>query len=56
MDHVTERMVKVYEARDSIEGHFLKDLLTGHGIEEFRGSLLEAPRPMHEILNDEIPF
>ena len=33
MDHVTERMVKVYVARDSIEGHFLKDLLAGHGIE-----------------------
>ena len=30
--------------------------ITGHGIEEFRGSLLEAPRPTHEILNDEIPF
>lgn len=28
-----ERMVKVYSARDSFEGHFLKDLLESHGIE-----------------------
>ena len=28
-----ERMVKVYEARDSFEGYFLKDLLASHGIE-----------------------
>jgi len=33
MDNVTERMVEVYVARDSIEGHFLKDLLAGHSIE-----------------------
>lgn len=33
MDHVTDRMVKIYVARDAIEGHFLKDLLSGHGIE-----------------------
>jgi hypothetical protein len=33
MDHGTERMVKVYVARDSFEGYFLKDLLASHGIE-----------------------
>ena len=33
MSDVTERMVKVYVARDSFEGHFLKDLLSGQGID-----------------------
>jgi hypothetical protein len=33
MDPGTERMVKVYVARDSFEGYFLKDLLASHGIE-----------------------
>jgi len=33
MDPGTERMVKVYVARDSFEAYFLKDLLASHGIE-----------------------
>ncbi|QDT57392.1 hypothetical protein Pan44_54610 [Caulifigura coniformis] len=33
MDHATERMIEAYVARDSFEGHFLKDLLSGQGIE-----------------------
>jgi hypothetical protein len=33
MDHGNERMVRVYVARDSFEGFFLKDLLASHGIE-----------------------
>jgi hypothetical protein len=33
MDHETERMVKVYVARDAFEAHFLKDLLNANGLE-----------------------
>jgi len=33
MDHATERMIEAYVARDSFEGHFLKDLLSDNGIE-----------------------
>ena len=33
MDHSEDRMVKVYLARDAFEAHFVKDLLTSHGIE-----------------------
>ena len=33
MDHTQERMVEVYTARDSFEGHFLKDLLAGHDVD-----------------------
>jgi hypothetical protein len=28
-----DRMVKVYNARDSFEGYFIKDLLASHGVE-----------------------
>ena len=33
MDHSEDRMVKVYLARNAFEAHFVKDLLTSHGID-----------------------